>query len=64
MDPVRQFAVLIIAHDNMFGRRDETVLDPPIPADLVLVGAGMKKAYIKRFPILDLWQEYFVDMFL
>ena len=39
------------------------VVDAAVPADLVLVGAGMKKPYIQGFVAIGFWQENFVDVF-
>ena len=55
----------------MLGRRNEAMLNAAIAANLILVGAGVKKSYIQglfiiiRIPIgiFQFWKKHFINMF-
>src|SRR6185295_10800989 len=60
--PIDQFTILIMAHNDMLGRRNKAMLDSTIATDLVLVRAFMKKSNIQRFSIGKLWKKHFINM--
>src|ERR1022692_4659340 len=62
IDPVHQFSILISFKDDVFGRWDQAVFDAAIAADLILVGAGMKKTDIEWFAIFYFGQKDFIDV--
>src|SRR5450631_1957717 len=60
--PVDEFAVLVVTDDDVFGRGDEAVLDAPVAADLVLVGAGVEKSHIERLAVVEFRKKYLIDV--
>lgn len=42
--PIYQFAVLIVPHNNVFGRWNEAVFNAAVTTNLILISAGMKEA--------------------
>src|ERR1700733_12531468 len=62
VDPIDELSILIITDDHVLGRGDQAMFDAAVTADLILVGAGMKKTDIQRFAVIELGQEHFIDM--
>ena len=61
--PIHQLAVFVMIKNNIFWRWDKAMFNSTITADLVLIGAGMKKPYIQRFSIVYFGKKDFIDMF-
>src|SRR5688500_6951463 len=55
----RHLAVFVAIDQDMFRRRNKTMLNAAVSSEGFLICAGMKKAYVKRFFVVDHRQKHF-----